>query len=107
MVLAGIAAARLGLRYGRDIRWLGWRPKAGAGRVLIWAGRHSLILYLLHQPVLLGMLYGVAVVVGPSPAAVEAGFMQSCERTCAAAGAQAARRSEEHTSELQSIMRSS
>ena len=51
VVLLGMAAG-MGLRKAPAKRMLvGWR---GA---LTWAGRHSLPIYLLHQPLLMGMLY--------------------------------------------------
>ena len=34
-----------------------WQPMRLPGRVLSGAGRHSLLIYLLHQPLLLGALY--------------------------------------------------
>jgi len=48
--LLGMAVARLG---GIP----GWSLPGGAGRALAWAGRHSLAIYLIHQPVLLGTLW--------------------------------------------------
>ena len=37
-----------------------WQPGGSVARLLAFAGRHSLLLYLLHQPVFLGLLYMVA-----------------------------------------------
>lgn len=34
-----------------------WRPAHGFSRLLILAGRHSLLLYMVHQPVFIGLLY--------------------------------------------------
>jgi uncharacterized membrane protein len=41
-------------------RFSRWQGKSGAGPLLRWLGRHSLLFYLLHQPVLLALLYPVA-----------------------------------------------
>jgi uncharacterized membrane protein len=37
-----------------------WSPTTVVGRTLTWAGQHSLAIYMLHQPLLLGLLYVVA-----------------------------------------------
>jgi uncharacterized membrane protein len=53
-MLLGVAAGRLGSRVGLWERLAG----LGAGRLLPWAGRHSLAIYLIHQPVLMGGIMG-------------------------------------------------
>jgi uncharacterized membrane protein len=56
MVLSGIAIARI---IPRD-KWPSWQPHDIVTRMLALIGRHSLLFYLLHQPVLLGTLWAVA-----------------------------------------------
>ncbi|MBI5450324.1 MAG: DUF1624 domain-containing protein [Gammaproteobacteria bacterium] len=59
-VLPWFGVVLLGLSLGRwlldDGRLAHWRPGSW-GRVLAAGGRHSLLIYMLHQPILLGSLY--------------------------------------------------
>ena len=57
VVLIGMFLGRLALTEKRLAPLLAWRPKGAPGRSLAFAGRHSLLIYMLHQPVLMGVLY--------------------------------------------------
>jgi uncharacterized membrane protein len=64
VVLAGIAAARLApLLPAASLP--SWRAGAPLPRALIWAGRHSLMIYLVHQPLLFGIVYLAAQIAPP------------------------------------------
>jgi len=63
-MLIGIALARLVIPYAATAPWAQWRPRDGAGRLLALAGRHSLMIYLLHQPILIGALFALAWMLG-------------------------------------------
>lgn len=83
-VLLGIAAARLFTASALPERLAGF-----GGATRIWwksllekAGRHSLAIYLIHQPLLIGLVYCLSLVV-PAPAADPvAGYTRSCMRAC-------------------------
>lgn len=79
-VLLGMAIAKTGAidRLG------GWRGTGPIGRPLRWAGRHSLVIYLAHQVVLIGALYLVTLVFGAGDAsdAYRQGFGPSCRAKC-------------------------
>ncbi|GJD60149.1 hypothetical protein MPEAHAMD_0284 [Methylobacterium frigidaeris] len=85
-VLAGVGLGRLGLPRLAASSLGAWVPRDRVGRLATLAGRHSLAVYLVHQPLLLGLLYGVAALTGPHPRAGEAQFLREYRANCAEAG---------------------
>jgi uncharacterized membrane protein len=79
VVLAGIAAARPAPHLGPAAAWLNdvrW-PQP-----LLWAGRHSLGIYLLHQPLLFGLVYLAAHFAPPDLLGFEPAYIESCTASC-------------------------
>ncbi|MGG7518676.1 DUF1624 domain-containing protein [Allorhizobium undicola] len=86
-VLLGMAAARVMVSTGL-LHKLARFP--GGPNLLQWAGRHSLAFYLIHQPVLISLVY-LASLIAPAPAPDPAiSYGNSCERSCVAGGTDAA-----------------
>lgn len=86
LVLAGVALGRLHARYQAARPETSWRAHGSIPRALVWAGRHSLPIYLTHQIILIGALSLVVAVVGRNPAAESADFRRDCQTSCLAAG---------------------
>ncbi|MEF2550215.1 heparan-alpha-glucosaminide N-acetyltransferase [Aurantimonas sp. A2-1-M11] len=80
-VLAGIAAARLAVDRGLLARMRGWNDRLKPLAPLGVVGRHSLMFYLLHQPILFGLVFAFAQV---APADRTAVFRSDCQRSCVA-----------------------
>lgn len=86
MVLAGITLARLVVSSGWTLRLGRWRAASRPARAAVFAGRHSLAIYLLHQPVLLALLYVLVSITGPHPRAGAANFRASYAANCVRTG---------------------
>jgi uncharacterized membrane protein len=80
--LAGIGLTRLARAAGLFDRLA--RLETGAwSRPLRFAGRHSLAVYLIHQPVLIACVWAFSQVFPAPQEAPEVRFMRTCERQCA------------------------
>ncbi|MDC9822793.1 heparan-alpha-glucosaminide N-acetyltransferase [Devosia sp. ZB163] len=90
VVLLGIAGMRLLLASPLEPRLAAFSSNEPLARGLAFAGRWSLLIYLVHQPVIIAVLWGVSqvqpAVVSPPVASVSESFLQSCNQSCEATG---------------------
>ena len=82
-VLGGIVLARLALPGLEASRLARWRATSIPARLVVWGGQHSLLVYLVHQPVFIGLLMVALQIMPPTPVSPERPFMLSCQRNCA------------------------
>lgn len=82
-VLLGISLAKTFLPLNETMTLARWRGTSPLSRLLIFAGRKSLPIYLLHQIALLAALYGLLQLTGPNPMAEARPFMEQCQVGCA------------------------
>ncbi len=79
--LAGIAVAKF--RHPASIPFIASIGEGGpARRLAAHAGRHGLVFYLAHQPILIACVWLYSQILPPNIGSPETQFTSSCERTC-------------------------
>lgn len=90
VVLLGVFAMRLVRRTALLDRLASIQPRNVLARSLAWIGRWSLLIYLVHQPLLLAIIMPLSMAMGTQDQGREIEFLRSCQSSCEASGTTAA-----------------
>jgi len=90
VVLLGIVAMRLIRGTVVERRLATIQPRNRPALVLGWMGRWSLVIYLVHQPLLLAIIVPLSMAMGTQETSRDMDFLNSCQATCEASGTTAA-----------------
>jgi len=86
VLLCGVAVMKIGDRFAVRELLARWQPRNVVSRGIVFGGRHSLAIYLVHQPVFFGLVSLLATIAPPQGASADARFFSSCRAQCEGAG---------------------
>jgi uncharacterized membrane protein len=84
VVLAGVVLGRLAVPSMYSSALARWQPTTGPARLLGWAGRWSLLIYLAHQPILVGVLFLALPYLTPNETLARQNLLGDCRAACLA-----------------------
>jgi len=90
VMLTGVLMGRLILARGLPGFLQKWHPASPLSRALVFGGRRSLSVYLIHQPIFIAVIFVVSSLAGERITPGAQGFVSSCVTQCTATGGQAA-----------------
>lgn len=81
--LLGVAASKLSRKFALNEQLSKLPLQGPIGQSLRWMGRRSLPIYLLHQPLLYGLVWSVAWLgLGPDSDRISSSFQRNCTASC-------------------------
>jgi uncharacterized membrane protein len=86
IMLTGLLAGRALLAQGLPGALLQWQPQNSSARALVFGGRHSLLVYLIHQPIFIALIFVISSFAGRAVVPGAEGFISSCISQCQATG---------------------
>ena len=86
VVLIGLGLTQAAAPRLSGWRWTAWRPTRWPGRAAAFAGRHSLVIYLVHQPILFGLLWSVVTATGLDERHAREAYLAACPPACVSHG---------------------